>query len=53
MEDEGHIRSWLNTKIEDVPEEEDWVMRYRVWQVIKNTCKTSYDKVLEEVRRCI
>ena len=50
LEDEGHIRSWLNTQIEDIPEEEDWVVRYRVWQVIKNTCKTSYDKVLEEVK---
>ena len=50
MEDEGHIRSWLNTQIEDIPEEEDWVVRYRVWQVIKNTCKTSYEKVIEEVR---
>lgn len=50
MEDEGLIRSWLNTKIEDIPEEEDWVVRYRVWQVIRNTGKTSYDKVLEEVK---
>lgn len=49
MEEEGQIRSWLNTKIEDMPEEQDWVIRYRVWQVIKNTSKTSYDKVIEEV----
>ena len=49
MEDEGHIRSWINTKIEDIPEEEDWVVRFRVWQVIRNTDKTSYDKFIEEV----
>ena len=50
MEDEGHIRSWLNTKIIDVPDEEDWVIRYRVWKVLRNTNKTSYKKVIEEVR---
>lgn len=50
MEDEGHIRSWINTNIEDMPEEDDWVVRYRVSQVIRNTGKTSYDKVLEEVK---
>ena len=50
MEDEGHIRSWLNTQIEDIPEEDDWVVRYRMWQVIRSTDKTSYDKVLEEVK---
>lgn len=49
IEDEGYIRSWLNTKIEDVPDDEDWVIRYRVWKVLRNTNQTSYEKVIEEV----
>ena len=50
MEDDGCIRSWLNTTIEDIPDEEDWVIRYRVWRVLRNTIETSYEKVVEEVR---
>lgn len=28
LEDDGLIRNWLNTRIEDIHEEEDWVKRY-------------------------
>lgn len=28
LEDDGLVRNWLVTKIEDLPEEEDWVERY-------------------------
>jgi hypothetical protein len=48
-EDEGFIRSWLKRKIDDLPDEDDWVVGHRVNQVLKETGKTRFEKVLEEV----
>jgi len=49
-EDDGVIRAWLNTKIDNLPDEDDWVVRVRVWQIINETNKTVYENVLEEVK---
>jgi hypothetical protein len=46
----GEIRSWLNTKIDELPEEDDWVVRVRVNEILKNTEKTQWTNVLEEVK---
>lgn len=46
----GEIRSWLKAKIEDLPDEDDWVVRIRVNEIIKNTEKTLWINVLEEVK---
>lgn len=35
LEDSGAIRNWLKTKIENIPIEEDWVVRYRKWEAEK------------------
>jgi len=43
-EEDGHIRTWLNTNVVFLPKEEDWVMRVRVWEVLKNTAKIVFEK---------
>jgi len=48
-EDNGEIRNWLKCKITDMPEEQDWVIAYRVNIIIKETRKTKYEEVLKEV----
>lgn len=48
-EDDGQIRAWINTKLKDIPDEDDWVIRARVCEVIQNTQKTLWVNVLEEV----
>ena len=49
-EDEGHIRAWLKTSIGKLPaDEDDWAVRVRVNEIIKNTEKTLWINVLEEV----
>ena len=32
LEDSGQVRFWLNTKITDLPEESDWVVKHLVWK---------------------
>jgi hypothetical protein len=46
----GEIRSWLRTKTDDPPEEEDWVVGYRVKQILQNTETLIWEEVLEEVK---
>lgn len=48
-EDDGEIRNWLKCRITDLPEEQDWVIAYRVNKIIKETNKTKYEEVLKEV----
>ena len=36
-EDDGLVRVWLETKIEDLPDEEDWAIRARVYKILKET----------------
>ena len=45
----GEIRMWIETKIEDLPEEEDAAIRIRVTEVLNETEKTLWGNVLEEV----
>jgi hypothetical protein len=49
-EDDGQIRAWLNTAVENIPEEDDWAVRARVHGILQNTEKTLWDNVLEEVK---
>ena len=49
-EDDGLIRSWVETRIDDLPDEEDWVVRLRVWQVLNETQNIEFADVLEEVK---
>lgn len=49
-EDDGIIRAWLHTKIEEIAEEEDAAVRLRVHEVLKNTQKTIWENVLQEVK---
>ena len=48
-EDDGRVRAWLKTQIKDIPVENDWVIRTRVSKILKNTDKTLWVNVLEEV----
>ena len=50
LEDEGIIRAWLDTRVEDIPNEEDAAVRLRVWETLKNTNKTVFENFLEEVK---
>jgi len=50
LEESGQIRAWLKTKIDDITDEQDWVVRARVWQIINETNKTVYENVLKEVK---
>ena len=49
-EDDGLIRVWLESKIEDLPDEEDWAVRVRVNKILKETEKTLWENVLQEVQ---
>jgi len=49
-EDDGLIRSWLETKITELPDEEDWVVGVRVREILTRTEKTLFLNVLEEVK---
>lgn len=48
-EDDGLIRAWLNTKIEELPDGDDWAVRVRVNEILGRTEKTEYTEVLTEV----
>ena len=48
-EDDGQIRTWIESKVNELPIEIDWVIRARVHEVLKNTDKTLWVNVLEEV----
>jgi hypothetical protein len=48
-EDDGIIRAWLNMKIENIKEDEDAVVRWRVQELLKNTTRTVWENVLTEV----
>jgi len=48
-EESGSVRAWLETKIEDIPDEQDWAVRVRVHEILKYTEKTLWVNVLEEV----
>lgn len=50
LEDEGYIRSWLKKKIENLPEEDDWVISYRVNTILRETIETDFIEALQEVR---
>ena len=45
----GEIRTWIETKIEDFPDEEDIFIRIRVTEILNNTKKTLWSNVLEEI----
>ncbi|MEG1805284.1 MAG: hypothetical protein RR327_02710 [Clostridia bacterium] len=32
LDDDGIIRNWLNSKVENLTEQGDWVTEFRVWQ---------------------
>jgi len=49
LEEEGNIRSWLKNEIYDLPEEKDRIVIERTNEILKNTDKTIFDKVIEEV----
>jgi len=49
-EDDGLIRAWLETKIDDLPDEDDWAVRVRVSAKLKQTELTEFSEVLEEVK---
>lgn len=49
LEEDGYIRRWLKTKIEDAPDEIDDSIVLRVAKVINNTMKTKFKNVLQEV----
>lgn len=46
---EGLIRAWVETKINDLPDEDDWVVKYCVNQILKYSEKTLFENVLQEV----
>jgi len=50
QECEGCIRSWLKQRIENLPEEDDWAISYRVNTILKETIETEFIEVLQEVR---
>lgn len=50
LEESGQIRSWLKTKIADLPDTEDWVVRYRVNQILKETEEVLLRDVIKEVK---
>lgn len=39
-EDDGEIRNWLKCKIEDITDDDDWVINERVNAILKHTQKT-------------
>jgi hypothetical protein len=49
-EDDGSIRRWLGTKVDDLSDCEDWAVCVRVNGVLQDTSKTKYENVLEEVK---
>jgi len=57
LEDDGHIRAWIETTIPPVKEKltaewlekNDWAIRVRVHEILQNTEKTLWVNVLEEV----
>ena len=49
-EEDGKIRAWIETKIEDLPDEDDWAVKARINEILRETEKTVYDNVVEEVR---
>lgn len=49
-EDNGQIRTWIETKIMDMSDREDWVIRLRVHDILSNTKNTVFKNVLGEVR---
>lgn len=49
-EDDGLVKAWLETKIENLPEAEDWAVRIRTNRILKATEKTLLENVLTEVR---
>jgi len=48
-EEDGLVRAWLQTKITDLPDIDDWAVSARVWQVLNDTAKTVFENVLKEV----
>jgi hypothetical protein len=49
-EDDGLVRVWIDGKIEDLPDGEDWAVRLRTNKILKETEKTVFENVLEEVK---
>ena len=49
-EDSGQIRYWLKARITELPDADDWAVKYRVNKIMRETEKTLYENVLEEVR---
>lgn len=47
LEDEGHIRVWLNTTA--MSKKDDWVVRVRANKILQNTDKALLEDVLEEI----
>jgi len=50
IEADGQIRCWLKSKVKDLPDIDDWVVNERANKIIRDTEKTLYVNVLEEVR---
>lgn len=40
---DGLIRNWLKTQIEDLPNEVDWVVSFRVWQKEQQRLQEEYN----------
>jgi hypothetical protein len=49
-EEDGLIRSWLESRITDLADEPDWAVRVRAYRIITGTEKTLYENVAGEVR---
>jgi len=48
-ESEAEIKDWLDCKITNLLDKDDWVVRARAGKIIDNTEKTLYEDVLKEV----
>lgn len=48
-EDDGLIRVWLQSKVEDIPDGEDEAVAVRVRKILRETEKTLFENILEEV----
>lgn len=44
LEDDGLIRNWLKVKIEDLLQEDDWVIGFRIWQMEQQTLQEEYSE---------
>lgn len=50
LEDEGIIRQWCRTEIENLHDEKDWVIQVRIQETIKDTRARLKEEFIREVR---